>query len=167
MWVSTVCGNVGSDGELKYLQSGDAVLNFSVAHSDKDRDKKETTVWIRCAMFGKRAEALAPHITKGKSVTVVGAMTVRSFEAQGEKRQSVEMKLDHLFFGGSAPRAEGGGQPVERGGGYQRPGPGRAPAAESDNTGGGGGYGGGSEEDIPFASCSPADDSMMRGMATA
>ena len=164
MWISTVCGNVGSDGEIRVLAKGDPVLNFSVAHSDKDREGKETTTWIRCAIFGKRAEALAPHITKGKAVTVVGAMSIRTFEAQGEKRQSVEMKVDQLAFGGSAKSADGGGQPVERGGGYQRPGPGRAPAPEQGDTGGG--YGGGGD-DIPFASCSPADDPMMRGMAIA
>ena len=50
------------------------------------------------------------------------------------------------------------------GGGYQRPGPGRAPAPEQGDTGGG--YGGGGD-DIPFASCSPDADPMMRGMATA
>lgn len=143
MWISTVCGNVGSDGEIRVLAKGDPVLNFSVAHSDKDREGKETTTWIRCAIFGKRAEALAPHITKGKAVTVVGAMSIRTFEAQGEKRQSVEMKVDQLAFGGSA-KSDGGGQPVERGGGYQRPGPGRAAApAQGD------GYEGGAGDGIP------------------
>ena len=136
MWVSTVSGNVGGDGEIRVLAKGDPVLNFSVAHSDKDRDGKETTTWIRCAIFGKRAEALAPHITKGKSVTVVGAMSIRMFEAQGEKRHSVEMKVDQLAFGGSAKRDDAGS--VERGGGYQRPGPGRAAArGDADESGGG------------------------------
>lgn len=147
MWVSTVSGNVGSDGDLKHLQSGDAVLNFSIAHSDKDREGNETTIWIRCAIFGKRAQALAPHITKGKALTVVGSTSIRAYESQGEKRQSIEMKVDQLAFGGSA---RGDSAPVERGGGYQRPGPGRAPArGDADESGIPSAFGG-PEEDLPY-----------------
>lgn len=148
MWTSVIGGNLGSDAELKYLQSGDAVCNFSVAHSDKGKDGKEKTVWIRVAIFGKRAEILSPMLTKGKTVTVLGTMSIREYEAQGKDRYSVEMKMDHLFFGSS--KGDSGGQPVERGGGYQRPGPGRAPArGDADESGIPAAFGPG-DEDIPY-----------------
>ena len=161
---ATVRGNVGNV-DLKNMPSGDPVLEISIASNDRGKGGTEVCTWVSATVFGKRAEALSRIVKKGDSLLVVGPLSVREFEAKGEKRYSVEIKVDQLdFCGGGAGKGDGGGQPVERGGGYQRPGPGRAPAPEQGDTGGG--YGGGGD-DIPFASCSPADDPMMRGMATA
>jgi len=56
-----IVGNVGRDPETRYMPSGDAVTNISVATSDRYKDKqtaemKETTEWHRVAFFGKLAE---------------------------------------------------------------------------------------------------------------
>ena len=59
MNVITVAGSLGRDAELKYLQNGDAVLNFSVADS-AGRDKP--TIWWNCQLFGKRASPIIPFI---------------------------------------------------------------------------------------------------------
>jgi single-strand DNA-binding protein len=141
---STVRGNVGSV-DLKNMPNGDPVLEISIASNDRGKGGVEVCTWVRATVFGKRAEALSRVVKKGDSLLVVGPLSVREFESKGEKRFSVEVKVDQLdFCGGGA--GKGDGAPVERGGGYQRPGPGRAgapSAGTSDNEGGGDG-------DIPW-----------------
>ena len=63
----TVSGTVGN-AELKYLQSGDPVLAFSVADG---QGKDKPTIWWSCNLYGKRAESLANYVQKGGKVTVV------------------------------------------------------------------------------------------------
>lgn len=94
MSVSTVYGNVGKDAELRYLPSGDAVLNFSVAESE---GKDKPTIWWRCAVFGKWAESLKPYVTSGKKIVVTGKMTKQEFtDKTGVKRESLELKVIDL-----------------------------------------------------------------------
>jgi single-strand DNA-binding protein len=75
-------GNLGHNAELRYTSTGNPVLNFSVACSSYigsgDR-RHEHVDWYRCALFGKRAEALASHLTKGTRVTLVGQLTHRQY----------------------------------------------------------------------------------------
>ena len=61
----SVAGNVGGTPELKAMQGGDMVLSFSLADNQKIKGE-EKVQWFRCALFGKRAEALAPHIKSGR-----------------------------------------------------------------------------------------------------
>ena len=133
---STVRGNVGNV-DLKNMPNGDPVLEISIASNDRGKGGVEVCTWVRATVFGKRAEALSRVVKKGDSLLVVGPLSVREFESKGEKRFSVEVKVDQLDFCGGGKGAEGGA-PVERGGGYQRPGPGRAPArGDADESGGG------------------------------
>lgn len=73
MKIITIAGTVGKDAELRRTQSGDPVCNFSVAVSDR---KKETT-WFDVSIWGKRADALSPHINKGGKITVCGDFQTR------------------------------------------------------------------------------------------
>lgn len=102
-------GNLGRDCEQRYTPNGDAVVSFAVAVKSGFGDK-ETTTWARCAMFGKRGEAVAPYLLKGQQVGVVGEVSMREYEKDGQKRQSLEVRVNDLTLlggkqgGDSAPQ---------------------------------------------------------------
>ncbi len=102
----TLIGNLGADGDVKVFADGNAVLNFTVATSEKWTDKtsgekKEKTEWHRCKLFGKRGSSLAQYMLKGTKVAVTGAIETRSFEKDGQKHYVTEIKvLDVEFCGG-------------------------------------------------------------------
>lgn len=139
-----IAGRVGGDAELKYLEKGDAIVNFSVASSRKVKGA-EHTEWIRCAMFGKRAEAIHQYITKGSAITVTGDLSTRSYDKDGQTRFSLECRVDDVALQGSAgDKAASAGS--SNGTGQQRPANGaKSPArqqAPADDFGG--------DDEIPF-----------------
>jgi len=85
-------GRVGSDGELREMQDGTAVLGFSVADDVGYGDKK-TTQWLKCAMFGKRAASVAPYVLKGAIVEVVGTPTVEAWAKKGDGTPQAAIKV--------------------------------------------------------------------------
>lgn len=132
---ASVRGNVGNV-DLKAMPNGDPVLEVSIASNDRGKGGTEVCTWVRATVFGKRAESLARIVKKGDSLLVVGPLSVREFESKGEKRFSVEVKVDQLDFCGGG--AGSGGQRAESGGGYTRGGGGRAPVrGDADESGGG------------------------------
>ncbi|CAO3406624.1 single-stranded DNA-binding protein [Azospirillum largimobile] len=132
MNVWTFTGRLGADGELRTTQSGEKVLGFRVANDVGFGDRK-TTQWVDCSIWGRRAESLAPHLTKGKSVVVSGEVTLREYEKRdGTRGAGLSVRVAEIDFTGGA-REEGGGGSFGGGGGY-----------ESRGGGSGGGYGGGS-----------------------
>jgi single-strand DNA-binding protein len=75
-------GNLGHDAERRYTAMGTPVLSFSVACSSyigSGERRQEQVDWYRCALFGKRAEALASSLPKGTRVTIVGRLTHRQY----------------------------------------------------------------------------------------
>ena len=92
----TFTGNIGRDPELKNLPNGTSVLNFSVAAASGFGDKKNT-FWVRCAMFGSRAEAMGKYLRKGLMVAVSGELNLRTFDARdGSKGTSLELNVHEL-----------------------------------------------------------------------
>ncbi|MFQ5330011.1 MAG: single-stranded DNA-binding protein [Thermodesulfobacteriota bacterium] len=86
-----VLGHLGGDPEVRYLASGACVCNFSVATSerfkDKDGDLQEKTEWHKISAFGKLAEVCGEYLKKGSQVYVEGKIETRSWEDQdGNKR---------------------------------------------------------------------------------
>ncbi len=79
---ATFDGNLGRDGELKTLNTGSSVLNFSVGVST-GYGERQKTLWIKCAMFGKRAETIAPWMLKGKKVLVAGQLSEDEWTKEG------------------------------------------------------------------------------------
>ena len=63
---------IGNDTEMRYTNSGQNVLELSLAFSygRKGQDGKRPTQWVKASMWGKRAESLAPYMTKGQQVVV-------------------------------------------------------------------------------------------------
>jgi single-strand DNA-binding protein len=106
-------GNLGKDAESRFTPGGDAVVQFSVGVKSGYGDKA-TTTWARCAMWGKRGEAVAQYLTKGQLVGISGEVTLREYtDKEGAKRSSLEVRVNDLtLLGGkrdgeqSAPRSE-------------------------------------------------------------
>lgn len=92
-------GTCGQDPELKYMPSGDAVCNLSLATSEqwtdkKTNEKKEKTEWHRVSMFGKVAEIAGEYLRKGSQVYIEGKMQTREWEKDGIKRYTTEIVVD-------------------------------------------------------------------------
>ena len=100
----TIVGGLGRDAEIKYLNNGDPICNFSVADS-QGRDKG--TIWWNCTLFGKRAEALSQYLTKGQSVTVVGTITEREWTDKTDtKRKSMDVRVNDIALQGGRRDSE-------------------------------------------------------------
>ena len=142
MNVWTFTGRLGADGELRTTQSGEKVLGFRVANDVGFGDRK-TTQWVDCSIWGRRAESLAPHLTKGKSVVVSGEVTLREYEKRdGTRGAGLSVRVAEIDFTGGVREEGGGGSFGGGGGGYESRGGGSG--GGSGYGGGGGNYGGGS-----------------------
>jgi single-strand DNA-binding protein len=94
----SISGNLGKDAETRFLPNGDPVCNFSVADS---QGKDKQSIWWNCALFGKRAESLAPYLTKGQTVTAIGNVTEREWtDKDGNKRKQFDVRVSDLALQG-------------------------------------------------------------------
>ncbi len=93
--VFSFTGTVGRDCEVRYLPSGQAVLNVTVANNIGFGDKQQT-LWIRCAVWGKRAEGqLQNYLKKGQQVFVSGELSQSEYRAQdGSTKTSLELNAN-------------------------------------------------------------------------
>ena len=99
MFQITVAGRVGQAREVKEV-AGSSVLNFSVATDVGFGDKKQT-IWFDCAVWGKRAESLAPYVTKGTPVTVTGEGGEREYEGKdGSTRHQITIRVSDVALQG-------------------------------------------------------------------
>ncbi len=117
-------GNLGQDPEIRYLPSGGAVANMTLATSESWRDKqtgemKEQTEWHRVVMFGKLAEVAGEYLRKGSQVYIEGQLRTRKWTDQsGQERYTTEINVPQIggvmqMLGGrqgGAGGAAGGGQ---------------------------------------------------------
>ncbi len=105
-------GNLGRDPELRRTQSGSAVTNFSIATTEKFKDKngqqQDQTEWHNIVAWEKPAEILAQYLKKGSSVYIEGKLRTRSWEDNGTKKYRTEVLVrEFQFLGG---RNDGGQQ---------------------------------------------------------
>lgn len=99
----TVAGTLGRDAELKTTNSGDSILNFSVADS-VSRDK---TIWWNCQLWGKRASSLADYMKKGQSVTVSGPVSENEWtDKDGVIRKTLQIRVNDVALQGGRREAE-------------------------------------------------------------
>ncbi len=107
-------GNLGRDPENRYLPSGGAVCNFSIATTDRFTDKagqkQERTEWHNIVMYGKLAEIAAQYLKKGSAVYVEGRLQTRKWQDKntGADRYSTEIIADQMQM--LSGRGQGGGQ---------------------------------------------------------
>ena len=113
----TLLGNVGQDPEVKFLSSGTAVCNLSVAttYTWKDKtsgEKKSETEWHRVVLMGRTAEVAGEYLKKGSSVYIEGRLRTRKWEKGGVERYSTEIMGDSMqLLGGKGERQEVPKQP--------------------------------------------------------
>lgn len=143
--VITVVGNATADAELRFLASGAAVANFTVASTPRAFDRQANewsageTLFLRCSAWRELAENVAESVSKGTRVIVTGRLKARSYETrEGERRTSIELEVDEV--GPSLKYATARVQRNAKGSGNSSQGFGGAQAGGYAPTGG---YGGG------------------------
>ena len=116
-------GNLGRDPESRYMDSGTQVTNFSIATSEKWKDKDgnshEETLWWKITAFGKLGEICNQYLKKGSKCQVVGKMKgdpqtggPKIFKrTNGDSGASYELRAENVEFLSS--RGEGQSEPVE------------------------------------------------------
>lgn len=110
-------GRLGGDPDIRYMESGAAVANMTLATSenwkDKDGNRQEKTEWHKVVMFGKVAEVCGEYLHKGKQVYFEGRIQTRKWQdKEGNDRYSTEIVANVMQMVGSkgddspAPRRE-------------------------------------------------------------
>jgi single-strand DNA-binding protein len=125
-------GNCGRDPEIRYLPSGQAVANVSVATSSRRKDKNsgemiEDTQWHRVTFYDRLAEIAGEYLKKGRPVYVEGRLKYGKFtNKDGHEQNTVDIIATEMQLLGGR---EGMGGPDDDGGGQRRAAPAQRPAA--------------------------------------
>ncbi|MEN3333825.1 MAG: single-strand DNA-binding protein [Blastocatellia bacterium] len=104
-----VVGYLGKDPELRYTPDGTPVCNFSVATTERRKDKtgefQDQTTWFRVSFFGRQAEVASQYLSKGRQVYVEGTLTQREYtDREGNTRTSLDVRGSDIQFIG--PRGD-------------------------------------------------------------
>jgi single-strand DNA-binding protein len=116
-------GNLGRDPETRYMPSGKAATNFSIATSERFKDREtgepqERTEWHRVATFDRLAEIAAEYLKKGSKVYIEGKLRTRKWQdKEGKERQTTEIIADQLQMLDSRGGGQGGGMGTGAGAG--------------------------------------------------
>ncbi|MFH1878081.1 MAG: single-stranded DNA-binding protein [Candidatus Omnitrophota bacterium] len=99
-------GNLTRDPELRYVPSGTAVANFTIAvnrpYKDSTGEKKEDVSFIRVVVWGKMAEICGEYLTKGRPVLVEGRLKSRTWEgSDGQKKAALDVVAVNVQFLGA------------------------------------------------------------------
>ena len=141
MSIVHISGRIGRDAEVRNVNDT-AVCNFSVAENIGFGEAKKTQ-WWSCALWGKRGESLAPHLTKGSAVTVCGEVSVREYDGKdGTRKHELTCRVLDVALQGSREAGQDSQESRSGGGASPSPSPGRqdkAPVSDFEPT-----------EDIPF-----------------
>jgi len=150
-----IIGNLGKDPEVRYTAAGTAVASFSVATSEKYKNKagewEEKTEWHNVTLWARLAEIAGEYLAKGKTVFIEGRLQTRKWQDRdGKDRYTTEIVGEKMQMLGGKGDGSGSGR-----------------SSESRESGGSGGGSGGYHEepafnpddDIPFVS-SPSLTSM-------
>lgn len=133
-------GNVTREIDLKYTQSGMAVVELGLAVNEKRKNASgewiDEAVFVDVTCWGKTAETASEHIQKGQQILVEGRLKLDTWNDRnsGEKRSKLRVTCDRLVFTGSkrdsaAPSDPGG---YQRGGAAPNPPPAREPGYDDD-----------------------------------
>lgn len=109
--VFSFTGTVGRDAEVRYTPSGLAVLSVTVANNIGFGDKQQT-LWVRVALFGKRAEGgLKDYLKKGQQVFVSGELTQNEYKANdGSMKSSLDLNANIIDLIGKRNESNQGQQ---------------------------------------------------------
>lgn len=96
---------IGRDAELRYLPSGEAVINLSLAYNygKRDGEGKQATQWVEAGLWGSRAEKLAQHLLKGTEVwALLSDVHISTFnKADGSQGFKLAARVQDLSFTGA------------------------------------------------------------------
>lgn len=143
---------IGKDAEIRNA-GGDSVCNLSLAFSyyDKKAEKGRATQWVDATLWGKRADALAPYLTKGSTVAVtLEDVHIEEYQGKNGAGHKLVGRVVSIELGGKGDGQ--GAAPAAAPRAAPAPAPRPAPAPAMRPTGGGGGSDGFDDDsDIPFA----------------
>ena len=145
-----IVGNLGGDPETRYMPSGSAVTNLTVATNESWKDKqtgeqKDRTEWHKVAMFNRLAEIAAEYLRKGSQVYIEGKLRTRKWQDKnGQDRWTTEIIADEMQMlggrGGAGGGAGGGGGSAPMSSGQDSGPPSAPPQTGPDDF----------DDDIPF-----------------
>lgn len=99
----TVIGNLTNDVELRFVPSGSAVANMTIASTPKTFDRQSNefkdgeTLFLRASVWREMAENVAESLTKGMRVIATGRLKSRSYDTkEGDKRTVIELEVDEI-----------------------------------------------------------------------
>lgn len=139
-----IIGRVGRDPEIRYMPSGEAVANLTIATSESWKDKqtgekKEATEWHKVTFFGRLAEIAGEYLKKGALVYVQGKIITRKYtDKDGAEKYSTEIRAAEMKMLGSKD-SQNSAPPAQRPASQQRPAAAPAPSGFDDM-----------DDDIPF-----------------
>jgi single-strand DNA-binding protein len=101
-----IVGYLGKDPELRYTPQGTPVCDFSVATTERRKDKsgefQDVTTWFRVNLWGRQAEVASQYLSKGRQVYVEGRLSQREWQDRdGNTRTSLEVHGTDIQFIGS------------------------------------------------------------------
>ncbi|MEM1225942.1 MAG: single-stranded DNA-binding protein [Planctomycetota bacterium] len=115
----TLVGNLTRDVELKYLSSGTAVADLSLAVNERRKhgsDWVDDVHYFDCTAFARTAEVAGEYLNKGSSVLVSGRLRQERWEKDGQKRSKVSVTVDRLvMLGGKSEVDRTENQPMPSG----------------------------------------------------
>ena len=113
-------GRVGNDPEVKFMPSGNAVVNLSIATNRKFKNQdsgsyEDKTEWHRVVFFNRLAEIVEQYVKKGTKLYLEGRLQTRSYEQDGVKKYSTEIVANEMQMldsrGAAGTNQEFGDQP--------------------------------------------------------
>jgi single-strand DNA-binding protein len=101
----TFAGNIGGDPRINSVSTANgpiSVLNFSLAVDKRKKDDQgnKQTLWIDCALWGKRADALQQYLVKGQKISVSGSVDVDSYEKNGQVNPKLTLSVSDVTLQG-------------------------------------------------------------------
>jgi single-strand DNA-binding protein len=108
-------GNLGSDPEVRYLESGSAVAKFSIAttesYTNKNGERVDNTEWHRIELWEGLAKVAEKYLKKGNQVYIEGRIRTDNWtDKEGQQRSGVTIRANTLTMLGAAPGSNSGGE---------------------------------------------------------
>src|SRR4030095_15828019 len=101
-----IVGHLGRDPELRYTAQGTPVCSFSMATTERRKDRsgeaQDHTVWFRVTLWNRLAETASQYLQKGKQVYIEGRLRVEEYtDRDGKLRTALEVSATEMHFIGS------------------------------------------------------------------
>ena len=111
-------GRVGKDPDVRYMPSGEAIVNFSIATSeswkDKSGEKQEKTEWHNIVAFKKLAEIIVEYVKSGALLYIEGKLTTEKWQdKEGKDRYTTKIIANDMKMLGSKPASSGSDKPQQ------------------------------------------------------